>query len=98
MDPQNAVQNLPVVLVRPPRVGLLRRQQRLQPLPLLVRQVSSSHGTEIGIQTRNVSRLQTRPSTTVAYRPYTALTHYILWLSSAHSAQCAVLIHYATVL
>src|SRR5690349_6385559 len=26
MDPQNAVQNLPVVLVRPPGPGLLRRQ------------------------------------------------------------------------
>src|SRR4051794_38904016 len=39
------------------------------------------------------------PSTpsTVAYRPCTALTHYILWLSSALSAKCAVLIHYATV-
>src|SRR4051812_29448883 len=38
-----------------------------------------------------------RPSTTVAYRPCTALTHYILWLSSELSAKCAVLIHYATV-
>src|SRR6185437_9756865 len=39
------------------------------------------------------------PSTpsTVAYRPCTALTHHILWLSSALSAKCAVLIHYATV-
>src|SRR4051794_24907771 len=37
------------------------------------------------------------PSTTVAYRPCTALTHYILWLSSALSTKCAVLIHYATV-
>src|SRR3954447_4736111 len=37
------------------------------------------------------------PSTTVAYRPCTALTHYILWLSSELSAKCAVLIHYATV-
>src|SRR3954453_3807683 len=36
-------------------------------------------------------------STTVAYRPCTALTHHILWLSSALSAKCAVLIHYATV-
>src|SRR3954453_16825015 len=36
-------------------------------------------------------------STTVAYRPCTALTHYILWLSSELSAKCAVLIHYATV-
>ena len=36
-------------------------------------------------------------STTVAYRPFTALTYYILWLSSALSAKCAVLIHYATV-
>src|SRR3954454_9902415 len=35
--------------------------------------------------------------TTVAYRPCTALTHYILWLSSELSAKCAVLIHYATV-
>src|SRR3954453_24238732 len=61
MDPQNAVQDLPVILVRPPRPGLRRRQQRVQPLPLLVGQVSSSHGTEMGIQTRNVSRLQTRP-------------------------------------
>src|SRR3954451_1353790 len=62
MDPQNAVQDLPVILVRPPRPGLLRRQQRFQPLPVLVGQVSASHGTEMGIQTRNVSRLQTRPS------------------------------------
>src|SRR3954466_7197997 len=37
------------------------------------------------------------PSTTVAYRPFTALTYYILWLSSAFSTKCAVLIHYATV-
>src|SRR4051812_7484838 len=36
-------------------------------------------------------------STTVAYRPFTALTYYILWLSSALSTKCAVLIHYATV-
>src|SRR3954453_20790062 len=36
-------------------------------------------------------------STTGAYRPCTALTHHILWLSSALSATCAVLIHYATV-
>src|SRR3954468_24592253 len=36
-------------------------------------------------------------STTVAYRPCTALTHHILWLSSALSTKCAVLIHYATV-
>src|SRR3954449_3195686 len=36
-------------------------------------------------------------STTVAYRPCTALTHHILWLSSALSAKYAVLIHYATV-
>src|SRR5690242_13794187 len=36
-------------------------------------------------------------STTVAYRPCTALTHYILWLSSALSAKCAILIHYTTV-
>src|SRR4051812_31167317 len=97
MDPQNAVQDLPVILVRPPRPGRLRRQQRFQPLPVLVGQVSASHGTEMGIQTRNVSRLQTRPSTTVAYRPCTALTHHILWLSSALSAKYAVLIHYATV-
>src|SRR3954470_10373234 len=39
----------------------------------------------------------TKPNTTVAYRPCTALTHYILWLSSELSAKCAVLIHYATV-
>src|SRR3954447_6113950 len=38
-----------------------------------------------------------RASTTVAYRPFTALTYYILWLSSALSTKCAVLIHYATV-
>src|SRR3954468_13665043 len=36
-------------------------------------------------------------STTVAYRPFTALTYYILRLSSTHSAKCVVLIHYATV-
>src|SRR4051794_14287518 len=34
-----------------------------------------------------------QPSTTVAYRPCTAITHYILWLSSALSAKCAVSIH-----
>src|SRR3954451_24345468 len=39
----------------------------------------------------------TGPSTTVAYRPCTALTYYILWLSSALSTKCAVLIHCATV-
>src|SRR3954453_10653218 len=41
--------------------------------------------------------MSTGPSTTVAYRPFTALTYYILWLSSALSTKCAVLIHYATV-
>src|SRR3954453_5151334 len=40
---------------------------------------------------------QSSASTTVAYRPCTALTHHILWLSSALSAKYAVLIHYATV-
>src|SRR4051794_19986108 len=39
----------------------------------------------------------TRPSTTVAYRPYTALTRNILSLSSRHSTKCAILIHCATV-
>ena len=51
-----------MVLVGPPRPGLLRWQQELQPLPLLVRQVSSSHAVDIGNLTRNVSRLQTPPS------------------------------------
>src|SRR3954452_13496024 len=37
------------------------------------------------------------PSTTVAYRPYTALTRNILSLSSRHSTKCAILIHCATV-
>src|SRR3954470_14901708 len=69
IDPQNAVQNLPVVLIRPPCPWLLRRQQRLQPLPLLVRQFSSSHGTDIGRQTRNISRLQTRPNPSYSVRP-----------------------------
>src|SRR6185437_223168 len=41
--------------------------------------------------------LALRASTTVAYRPYTAFTYYILWLSSTHSAKCAVLTHYAPV-
>src|SRR4051812_27393533 len=36
-------------------------------------------------------------STTVAYRPYTALTRNILSLSSRHSTKCAILIHCATV-
>src|SRR3954454_3067442 len=36
------------------------------------------------------------PSTTVAYRPYTALTRNILSLSSRHSTKCAILIHCAT--
>src|SRR3954465_15588055 len=36
-------------------------------------------------------------STTVVYRPFMALTYYILWLSSTHSAKCAISIHYATV-
>src|SRR3954451_3932481 len=40
---------------------------------------------------------QTGSNATVAYRPFTALTYYILWLSSALSTKCAVLIHYATV-
>src|SRR4051794_13574360 len=62
IDPQNAVQNFPGGLIWPPCPWLLRRQQRRQPLPLLVRQFSSSHGTDIGRQTRNISRLQTRPS------------------------------------
>ena len=38
-----------------------------------------------------------RTSTTVAYRLYTALTRYILSLSSRHSTKCAILIHCATV-
>src|SRR3954471_18840779 len=37
------------------------------------------------------------PIPTVAYRTYAAFTYYILWLSSTHSAKCAVLIHHATV-
>src|SRR3954466_13428052 len=41
--------------------------------------------------------MSTDPNTTVARRPCTTLTHYILWLSSTHSAKCAALIHYATV-
>src|SRR3954470_8753289 len=36
-------------------------------------------------------------STTVAYRPYTALTRNILSLSLRHSTKCAILIHCATV-
>src|SRR3954449_9133143 len=38
-----------------------------------------------------------RASTTVAYRPYTALTRNILSLSLRHSTKCAILIHCATV-
>src|SRR4051812_14756058 len=51
----------------------------------------------MGVRNWNVTRLQTRPSTTVTYRACTAFTHHILRLSSALSAKCAVLIHYATV-
>src|SRR3954463_1745480 len=42
-------------------------------------------------------KLGLTPSTTVAYRPYTALTRNILSLSLRHSTKCAILIHCATV-
>lgn len=48
--------------VRSPRLGLLRRQVRLQPPPLRLRQITSSHPIYMGSQIRNVLRLQRRPS------------------------------------
>jgi hypothetical protein len=50
-----------VILTRPPRPGLLRRQVWLQSPPLRLRQVTSSHPTQMGSQRQNVSPLQTRP-------------------------------------
>ena len=43
MDPQNAIQNAPVVLIGAPRARSLGRQQWRQALPLRVRQITSSH-------------------------------------------------------
>ena len=43
------------------------------------------------------SKEEAGTSTTVAYRPFTALTYYILWLSATYSTKYAALIHYATV-
>ena len=48
--PEYAVQYAPVILTRPPRPGPLRRQVRLQSPPLRLRQVTSSHPTQMGSQ------------------------------------------------
>ena len=45
-----------------PRPGLVRRQQRLQTAPLRVRQIASSHPSNMGSRIQNVRRLQTRLS------------------------------------
>ncbi len=52
MHPQHAVQNAPVILVWPPCPGLLGWQQRLQPPPLRVHQLSSSHPINMGSHTQ----------------------------------------------
>src|SRR5215213_7687203 len=62
MDPQNAIQNAPVVLIRAPRARSLGRQQRRQALPLRVRQFTLSHSTQVRAHKRNINPLQTRPS------------------------------------
>ena len=54
-DPENAVENAPVVVVRAPGFGFMRRQRRLKALPLLVCQFISSHSRNMGfnLSTRN---------------------------------------------
>jgi hypothetical protein len=60
--PQDAVQDAPMGLIRPPRAGLLRRQVRLQAPPLRLRQITSSHPADVGSHTCNGTGLQKRPS------------------------------------
>src|SRR3954471_2472514 len=64
-DPENAVEDPAVVIIRPP--GLLRRQQRFQTRPLRVAQFVTSlrsHANNMAIQTASSTTLslQTRPN------------------------------------
>jgi len=66
-NPQNAVQNGAVVVVRPARARPLGRQQWLQAPPLRVRQIIASHPSymgAIGAAIQTCTPLQTRRSTT----------------------------------
>ncbi len=72
-NPQNTIDNAPMRRVRMPRPGLLRRQVRLQSPPLRVGQITSSHSTYMESRTRNVSPLQTRPSSSTAIVPSSAI-------------------------
>jgi Flp pilus assembly protein TadG len=66
-------------------------------LPILPE--TTSPATVLGTISKMVANYRggTFISTTVAYRPYTALTRNILSLSLRHSTKCAILIHCATV-
>jgi hypothetical protein len=48
-DPQDAAHDPAVVVVRPPGPRPLRRQQGLQPRPLPVTQVETSHPPQVGL-------------------------------------------------
>src|SRR5215208_3622486 len=85
-DPQNAVQDGAVGVARPARARPLGRQQRLQPPPLLVRQIIASHPvymaaymaaglyTETPLQTR--PREQPRCTNLYLSRP---LLQWVVW-------------------
>jgi hypothetical protein len=68
VDPQNAIQNAPVVLIGTARARSLGRQQGCQALPLRVRQITSSHSTQVRAHKRNINPLQTRPRPTAVSR------------------------------
>ena len=48
VDPENAIDDRAVIVVRPPRARLLRGQQRFQPLPLYISQIVTSHTGYMG--------------------------------------------------
>lgn len=60
-DPEHAVQDLAVILGRPARARLLRRQQRGDLLSLRIGQFVASHPAHMGAVTPSVNPLKTRP-------------------------------------
>src|SRR3954452_16465084 len=72
-DPENAVEDPAVVIIRPSGPRLLRRQQRIQTRPLRVAQFVTSrrwHANNMAIQTTSSTKLslQTRPNSTVEFQ------------------------------
>ena len=59
VNPQDAAQDVAVILGRASRTWLLRRQEWLQPLPLLVCQFISAHASSLH---QVIPALRTRPS------------------------------------